>query len=206
MQSLHTLVSVRPVEHEDFEQWLEYWKAYQAFYEVELSAQTTEATWRRFFDEHEPMHCAVASDGRRLHGIVNFLYHRSTWAGQDVCYLEDLYVSPDVRGQQIGKQLIEYVRGQAEEHRCARLYWHPGNQPQGPAPVRLGGGQARSDRIPHRTLSRASAPPPPHWQKPPFAGERAGSWLRSISSRGSASAPPGHLRRWCGTASKLPRR
>ncbi|WP_134476809.1 GNAT family N-acetyltransferase, partial [Pseudomonas aeruginosa] len=119
MQSLHTLVSVRPVAHEDFEQWLEHWKAYQAFYEVELSAQTTEATWRRFFDEGEPMHCAVASDGRGLHGIVNFLYHRSTWAAQDVCYLEDLYVSPDVRGQQIGKQLIEYVRRQAEERRCA---------------------------------------------------------------------------------------
>ncbi len=83
MQSLHTLVSVRPVAHEDFEQWLEYWKAYQAFYEVELSAQATEATWRRFFDEGEPMHCAVASDGSRLHGIVNFLYHRSTWAAQD---------------------------------------------------------------------------------------------------------------------------
>lgn len=124
MQSLHTLVSVRPAAHEDFEQWLEYWKAYQAFYEVELSAQATEATWRRFFDEGEPMHCAVATDGSRLHGIVNFLYHRSTWAAQDVCYLEDLYVSPDVRGQQIGKQLIEYVRRQAEERRCARLYWH----------------------------------------------------------------------------------
>ncbi|MCO3779997.1 GNAT family N-acetyltransferase, partial [Pseudomonas aeruginosa] len=26
--------------------------------------------------------------------------------------------------QQIGKQLIEYVRRQAEERRCARLYWH----------------------------------------------------------------------------------
>ncbi|MGX9055305.1 GNAT family N-acetyltransferase, partial [Pseudomonas aeruginosa] len=56
MQSLHTLVSVRRVAHEDFEQWLEYWKAYQAFYEVKLSAQATEATWRRFFDEGEPMH------------------------------------------------------------------------------------------------------------------------------------------------------
>lgn len=120
MQSLHTLVSVRRVAHEDFEQWLEYWKAYQAFYEVELSAQATEATWRRFFDEGEPMHCAVATDGSRLHGIVNFLYHRSTWAAQDVCYLEDLYVSPDVRGQQIGKQLIEYVRRQAEERAAAR--------------------------------------------------------------------------------------
>ena len=119
---LHTLVSVRPVAPEDFEQWLEYRKAYQAFYEVELSAQATEATWRRF-DEGEPMHCAVATDGSRLHGIVNFLYHRSTWAAQDVCYLEDLYVSPDVRGQQIGKQLIEYVR-RGEERRCARLYWH----------------------------------------------------------------------------------
>ncbi|MND84962.1 dTDP-fucosamine acetyltransferase [compost metagenome] len=124
MQSLQSLISVRPVKEEDFEHWLEYWKSYQAFYEVDLSARTTEATWRRFFDTKEPMYCAVATDSRKIHGFVNFLYHRSTWAESNFCYLEDLYVSPYVRGQQIGKKLIEHVQRQARERNCARLYWH----------------------------------------------------------------------------------
>ena len=117
-------ISIRPVMPEDFEQWLEYWKSYQAFYEVDLSTATTQATWRRFFDETEPLYSAVATDGRRLHGFVNFLFHRSTWATHDFCYLEDLYVSSQVRGQHIGKRLIEHVRQQARARNCARLYWH----------------------------------------------------------------------------------
>jgi len=29
-----------------------------------------------------------------------------------------------VRGQQIGKRLIEYVQRQARKRHCAHLYWH----------------------------------------------------------------------------------
>ncbi len=52
------------------------------------------------------------------------MFHRSTWAENNYCYLEDLYVSPEVRGRHIGKQLIEYVQKQATKHSCERLYWH----------------------------------------------------------------------------------
>ena len=37
---------------------------------------------------------------------------------------EDLYVDPSVRGQHIGKQLIEFVQQQALARPCGRLYWH----------------------------------------------------------------------------------
>ncbi|WP_271103544.1 GNAT family N-acetyltransferase [Pseudomonas tohonis] len=124
MTAVQQLISVRPVVAEDFEKWAGYWDKYQAFYAVDLSAETTRATWARFFDGDEPVHCAVATDGERIHGFVHFVFHRSTWALNDFCYLEDLYVSPSVRGQKIGKALIEYVQGQAREKQCDRLYWH----------------------------------------------------------------------------------
>lgn len=124
MTALQPLRSVRPVAPEDFAQWCEYWQQYQAFYAVDLSPQTTQTTWARFFDAAEPVHCAVATDGEQLQGFVHFVYHRSTWGQNDFCYLEDLYVSPGMRGQQVGKRLIEYVQGQAREQRCDRLYWH----------------------------------------------------------------------------------
>lgn len=77
-----------------------------------------------FFDETEPVYCAVAKRGDQLLGFVHYVIHRSTWAERNYCYLEDLFVSPAQRGQHIGKRLIEYVQQQAREHQCARLYWH----------------------------------------------------------------------------------
>ncbi|MEE9102567.1 GNAT family N-acetyltransferase [Pseudomonas nitroreducens] len=124
MTAIQQLISIRPVVQEDFETWSEYWGKYQEFYAVNLGEETTRTTWARFFDTAEPVHCAVATNGKRLFGFVNFVFHRSTWGRNDFCYLEDLYVSPSVRGQKIGKKLIEYVQCQARERQCERLYWH----------------------------------------------------------------------------------
>ncbi|WP_247751211.1 GNAT family N-acetyltransferase, partial [Citrobacter freundii] len=68
--------------------------------------------------QHHPKY-----DGKIV-GLVHYLFHRSTWAESNYCYLEDLFVSEDVRGQHIGKQLIEYVQQQAKKHHASRLYWH----------------------------------------------------------------------------------
>lgn len=124
MTAVQQVLSVRPVAQKDFATWCEYWAQYQAFYKVEIDMQTTRTTWERFFDSREPVHCAVAADGEKIYGFVHYVFHRSTWSQSDFCYLEDLYVCPRVRGQMIGKQLIEYVQGQARENHCGRLYWH----------------------------------------------------------------------------------
>ncbi|TDF82649.1 GNAT family N-acetyltransferase [Pseudomonas sp. H9] len=124
MTAVQQELSIRPVVKKDFDQWYPYWAEYQAFYNVDLSAETTSTTWRRFFDANEPVHCAVACDGENIYGFVHYVFHRSTWGCNDFCYLEDLYVCPSVRGQMIGKKLIEYVQGQARENTCDRLYWH----------------------------------------------------------------------------------
>ena len=117
-------VQVIPVQQQDYQQWIPYWLAYQDFYKVCLPTKVTETTWQRFFDKAEPVYCAVAKQGDKVLGFVHYVIHRSTWAEQNYCYLEDLYVSPETRGQHIGKRLIEYVQKQAIAQKCDRLYWH----------------------------------------------------------------------------------
>lgn len=117
-------VTVQFVSSDHYAQWLVYWLQYQEFYQVDLKEDITLKTWERFFDKNEPMYCAVALEGDKVLGFVNYLYHRSTWSKNDFCYLEDLFVSPDVRGRQIGKHLIEFVQDQAQKQSCGRLYWH----------------------------------------------------------------------------------
>ena len=117
-------VVVSPVLDSDFVQWLPYWLGYQEFYKVQLTEQVTTHTWAQFLKADSPVNCAVARQGDQLLGFVTYVFHASTWAETDYCYLEDLFVSASARGQHVGKQLIEFVQQQAQAHGCARLYWH----------------------------------------------------------------------------------
>ncbi|MGC5700818.1 GNAT family N-acetyltransferase [Pseudomonas sp. NFXW11] len=124
MSEQQAAVQVRPIEPGDQQQWLQLWLGYQEFYEVNLDEQTSLSTFRRFFDPQEPVYSAVAVQNGELIGFVNSVLHRSTWTTGDYCYLEDLYVAPQVRGTGAGKLLIEWVQDFARQQRCARLYWH----------------------------------------------------------------------------------
>lgn len=118
------LVSVEAIDINDYQKWLPFWLKYQEFYKVSISEETTLATWNRFFDDNEKVYCAIAKSSDKILGFVHYLYHPSTWAINDFCYLEDLYVAPSARGLHVGKQLIEFVQEQERKQQCARLYWH----------------------------------------------------------------------------------
>lgn len=124
MTDKNSEISVVVVQQDDYLQWLPLWEKYQQFYEVSLSEETTRETWRRFFNPEQPVWCAVARQGTTVLGFVHYVFHGSTWSVNDYCYLEDLFVTENGRGKHIGKQLIEYVKRQASERQCGRLYWH----------------------------------------------------------------------------------
>ena len=61
-------------------------------------------------------------DGRAV-GLAHYLFHRSCWTLNDICYLQDLYADPEVRGTGIGRALIEAVYGKAAEAGAPEVYW-----------------------------------------------------------------------------------
>jgi GNAT superfamily N-acetyltransferase len=56
-------------------------------------------------------------DGRPV-GLVHYLFHRHGWKIENVCYLQDLYADPEVRGKGIGRALIEAVYAAADAEGC----------------------------------------------------------------------------------------
>ncbi|EMH4164907.1 GNAT family N-acetyltransferase [Pluralibacter gergoviae] len=117
-------VTIAPAQEKDYDEWHSLWLKYQEFYNVEIPDAVTKMTWQRFFNQAEPMFCAVAKSNGKLIGLVHYTFHRSTWAENNYCYLEDLYVCENTRGQHVGKQLIEYVKGETSKNNASRLYWH----------------------------------------------------------------------------------
>ena len=128
-------ITVRPVTPEDHNEWRPLWDDYNAFYErvgpTALPEDVTDATWRRFFDASEPVHCVVAEREGKLVGMCHYIFHRSTSRLARVCYLQDLFTAPDYRGHGIGRALITAVYGLAQEAGSNRVYWltHSTNTP-----------------------------------------------------------------------------
>ncbi len=120
-------LTIRPLEPRDRAAWDVLWAAYNAFYDragdTALPAQVSDIAWRRFLDPGEPMFALVAEDAGRVVGLAHFLFHRSTSRIEPVCYLQDLFTSPDMRGRGVGRALIEGVHTRAQQAGAKRLYW-----------------------------------------------------------------------------------
>lgn len=119
--------TVRPIRPEDYDAWRPLWDGYNAFYgrhgDTALPAHITQATWQRFFEPGEPVFALVATDRGAVVGLAHYLFHRSTTKIEPVCYLSDLFTDPALRGQGIGRALIEGVCAEAKAAGAPRVYW-----------------------------------------------------------------------------------
>ncbi len=114
---------IRPLVPADRAQWDPLWRGYLEFYEAAIPADVTELTWTRFFDPVQPIFALGALVDDRLAGFAHYQFHLSTWSAGPYCYLEDLFVDPERRGQSIGRRLIEATTEQARLAGATQLYW-----------------------------------------------------------------------------------
>ena len=116
-------VSVRLAIPSDYDSWLPLWHGYQRFYKTNIDEAATLEAWRRANDAAEPMWCALAWQGTQAIGMVHYLRHRSFWTTSDYCYLQDLFVDPNLRARGVGRQLIGHVYAEAARLGCGRVWW-----------------------------------------------------------------------------------
>ena len=117
------IITVTPPSPHEKDQWLPLWRGYLDFYRTDLSEEITDLTWRRCFDLHEPLYMLVARHDGAWRGFAILVLHRSTWAKEDYCYLEDLFTAPEARGQGVATALIEAGADLARAYGCSRYYW-----------------------------------------------------------------------------------
>ena len=118
-----TSVSIRPIHPTDKARWLELWSGYLTFYESSLTPAQTELTWQRLHDDSFNLNGLVAVSEGEVIGFAHFLYRPSSWAENDYCYLEDLFVDETVRGAGAGRSLIDAVIVTARAKMSGRVYW-----------------------------------------------------------------------------------
>ena len=116
-------IVIRPIGENEREAWNPLWAGYLAFYESALRPEISDLTWDRFHDPDEQIFALGGYVDGELMAIAHYLFHRSTWAPDRYCYLEDLFVAPAARRRGLGRALIEAVYQKARVANASRVYW-----------------------------------------------------------------------------------
>ncbi len=113
----------REIRPSDRAAWEPLWAGYLEFYKHSLSAEQTELTWNRFFDNAVRLHGFVAELDGVVVGFAHCWFNHTTWLDKADLYLEDLFVSPDYRRRGLGEFLIQGCADFAHSSGASRLYW-----------------------------------------------------------------------------------
>ena len=116
-------LTIRAIEEKDKDQWLKLWAGYLEFYKSTISSEQTELTWKRLINNEQKMFGFVAESEEGVIGFTHCLFRPSTWTETDYCYLEDLFVNPNIRGKGIGRALMNKVFELAKVKNSKRVYW-----------------------------------------------------------------------------------
>ncbi len=115
---------IRPLAAEDADDWRRLWRAYLAFYEAELSEEVFASTFARLIgDDPQDYNCLLAIVEGRAVGLAHYLLHRTCWHTANTCYLQDLFIAPEARGNGLGRALIEAVFAQAKAAGAFEVWW-----------------------------------------------------------------------------------
>ena len=117
-------IAIRPLQAADEAEWRRLWTDYLAFYETTRPEEVFVTYFARLVgDDPQDFRGLVATVDGRPCGLAHYLFHRHGWSQGDTCYLQDLYVEPDLRGHGLGRRLIEAVYAAADDHGAESTYW-----------------------------------------------------------------------------------
>ena len=117
-------IAIRPARPDDVPLILSFIRELAAYEKAESEVTATEGHIRRsLFGEDARVHALVSSVDGVAAGFAVYFFNYSTWQGRQGLYLEDLYVSPSVRGRGAGKAMLRHLARVAVANNCGRFEW-----------------------------------------------------------------------------------
>jgi len=115
---------IRPATIADTDQILRFIRDLAIYENAEHEVLATpEHVHRTLFCKQPAVYGLMCMNGDQPLGFAVYFFNYSTWQGRHGLYLEDLYVSPDSRGQGAGKALLAHLARIAVERDCGRFEW-----------------------------------------------------------------------------------
>jgi GNAT superfamily N-acetyltransferase len=92
----------------------------KAEHEVLATVETIQSS---MFSENSGVHGLICDLNGKAIGFSVYFYNYSTWLAKPGLYLEDLYVSPENRGEGAGISLLKHLANIALDNGCGRFEW-----------------------------------------------------------------------------------
>jgi len=86
-------------------------------------AATVESIAESLFGDDTPARALICEIDGEAAGYAVYFFNYSTWQAKKGLYLEDLYISPAMRGSGAGKRLLQHLAAIAVENGCGRFEW-----------------------------------------------------------------------------------
>lgn len=115
---------IRKAEPRDESSWRVLFDEYNRFYGREPREDVTRYTWKRVLDAACPVHALVAEKDGKVVGIPNYVVHENTTQLLPSCYLQDMIVADEARGEGVGRRLIEWLLAEMKPQGWSRVYWN----------------------------------------------------------------------------------
>ena len=115
--------SIRDLLPKDKDQWEKLYRDYANFYKVEMNDKILNTLWNWVNDKNHEIEAIVYEvDGN----IVAFAHYRRMprpLKGQDIGFLDDLFVDPDYRGQKIGEKILNELKKISKTKKWNLIRW-----------------------------------------------------------------------------------
>ncbi len=113
-------VLIRRLRRKDHSAWLPLWEANN---ENSLSRRQADETWKKITTKSDPIFgLGLWLDGALI-GILHYTLHPVTARSQDVCYLQDIFITPEQRQQGFAKIFLRELFAMAKAQDWAWVYW-----------------------------------------------------------------------------------
>jgi len=112
---------IREIQLKDKEQWEKLYRGYAVFYKVEMNNKILQTVWNWLHDKNHEVEGLVYEVDGNIVGLAHYRRTPSPLRGQDIGFLDDLFVDPKYRGQKIGEKLINKMKEQWNQDRIPIL-------------------------------------------------------------------------------------
>jgi GNAT superfamily N-acetyltransferase len=117
-------IRIVPLAPEHRADWEKLFAGYAEFYKVAQTPEMREQVWGWLFDPDHGTEAIVAVDGTgRPIGLAHYQAFARPLGASTACFLNDLFVDPDVRGSGAADALIEALEGICKVRGWAAIRW-----------------------------------------------------------------------------------
>ena len=114
---------IRHIQLKDKEQWEELYKGYADFYKVEMNDKILQTVWSWLHDKNHELNGLVYEVDENIVGLAHYRRMPRPLRGQDIGFLDDLYVDPRHRGQKIGEKILHKLKEISKSKEWNLIRW-----------------------------------------------------------------------------------